>query len=592
MKSGSNLIRKSFVNVMIVTVLSLLSQVVCVMIDAIVTGQFLGTTAVTATGLMNPVITFTTILGTLFGPGLSVVCTRYIGMAKQDRVNQAFSSVMLSMLVVCVVVGLLLFTLAPVLANALGGGADEPEVVTMITDYFRGYAFGMIPLCLNVALTSLMTLDNDQKLAMIATGSVLAADICFDLLNVLVFHGGMCGMAIATSLANLLGLLVMLTHFFKKDRLLHFSMKGIRFKDLLADLKDVMLNGIPNAISTLCQSIRTLCFNSLFLVIATAGTVAALSAANSTFTVVNAVAMGMGNTVSMMCSLLYGEEDRNGILEALRVAIRTVLICFVVITILLMIFAGPLSTLFLSSSATAEIAQAKTFIRVMAIETMLMFLSYVMGGAYTGTGRMGYTYVMNALREGVFPILCVLILGNLFGLAGAEIGFIVAGALTLITCFVIPLIKNKKFSFSAKNMLMLPDSFGCAPEELFEASMRTMDEVVDTSVKVLDFCKERGTTERNAVMTSLYVEEMAGNTIKYGYPKKRKGTVDLRVICRDDSIMVRVRHDGKTFDPFEWMQKNESDDPASGTGIRIMLAVAKDVSYIQSMKLNNLMLWI
>jgi Na+-driven multidrug efflux pump len=80
----------------------------------------------------------------------------------------------------------------------------------------------------------------------------LAADAAFDLANVLVFHGGMLSMALATSLSNCLGLCVLLTHFSRKDRILHFTLQGLR----AGDLKDVVLCGIPSVISMGSQVVR------------------------------------------------------------------------------------------------------------------------------------------------------------------------------------------------------------------------------------------------------------------------------------------------------------------------------------------------
>ncbi|MCR5232797.1 MAG: hypothetical protein K6E53_02680 [Lachnospiraceae bacterium] len=60
---------------------SMLFSIACIMIDAILTGQFLGKEAVAASGLVQPVILLLNIVGGLFGPGLSIMCTRYMGMA-------------------------------------------------------------------------------------------------------------------------------------------------------------------------------------------------------------------------------------------------------------------------------------------------------------------------------------------------------------------------------------------------------------------------------------------------------------------------------------------------------------------------------
>jgi serine/threonine-protein kinase RsbW len=91
-------------------------------------------------------------------------------------------------------------------------------------------------------------------------------------------------------------------------------------------------------------------------------------------------------------------------------------------------------------------------------------------------------------------------------------------------------------------------------------------------------------------MLALFIEEMAGNTVQHGYASGKKASVDLRFVYHDDSGMIRLRDDGRPFDPIHWLEKNSGDDPASGLGIRVVTGLAKDVSYMASMEMNNLVI--
>ena len=79
METNSRLLQNTFFGILTVNIISMISGIMCVMIDAIVTGQFLGTEAVTASGYLHPVILICQLFGALFGPGASIICTRYIG---------------------------------------------------------------------------------------------------------------------------------------------------------------------------------------------------------------------------------------------------------------------------------------------------------------------------------------------------------------------------------------------------------------------------------------------------------------------------------------------------------------------------------
>ncbi|MBQ7152616.1 MAG: ATP-binding protein [Clostridia bacterium] len=586
MNGNSQLIKKTFYGIMLVNIVSMVSGVLCVMIDAIITGQFLGINAVTAAGLLNPVVLICNIIGAVLGPGVSVVCTRYMGMAKPEKVNQVFSTVMIAMTSICLAVSAILFIFAPDIASLLGSQTNNEEIMTMISDYLRGFSFGIIPMCFSHGLTGLMMLDNDKKRSILGIVVTLAADVVFDLVNVLFIHGGMLGMAVATSLSSLLGAFVVASHFFRKKRILHFTGKGLSF----SDLKEAVLCGIPNAINIGCLAVRGIFFNYLLLFIATSGTVAALSVANSAFSIFVSISLGMFASTSTMCSLLYGEEDREGLSQALMLSMRSVFLCFAAITALLLALAGPFARLFLDSSASEELAQAAKFIRLMALRMFIVSVSISLSGAYQGVRKLVLNYTIDMLREGVLTVLCALIFGGIFGLAGFEFSFIISGALLLLFVLLVPILKNKRFSIRPKDLLLLPDSFGSSPEDTFTASITDMDGVMKASLDVMQFCSQKGMEKRLSMMMSLFIEEMAGNTVQHGFPNGRQGHIDVRILCKPDTLVIRLRDDGVPFDPVDWLKRNHPDDPSSGAGIRIIIGLAQDIRYVPAMGLNNMII--
>ncbi len=586
MQKNDRLINNTFRGILTVNILSMVSSIAAVMIDAIITGQFLGSNAVASMGLINPVVMIFSLVGALFGPGLAIVCTRYMGMAKLERVIQTFSVVMITMASIAILAVFVLFFSAPQLAYVLGAKTKDPMIISMVTDYLKGYSFGIPFLLLSLALNGLMMLDNDRKLGLTAVFVTLIADTVFDLLNVLVFHGGMGGMAVATSLSNALGLLTLLTHFRKKDRILRLKTSGLNPKDL----KDVILYSVPGAISTGSNAARNLSFNALILAIATKVEVSALSITNSTFSMVVAFNIAFNVTTSTLCSLYFGEEDKKGIETSFRLSIKTVLKVFAVLAVLLLIFAGSVAKLFLRSGNMTELATASFFIRCTIIQYLLMCISYSLTGAYQGTGHLGLNYLLVILREMVFPIISVVALGNLFGVKGIGAGFIVSGALTLLSCFLLPFAVSRKMPREAADLLLLKEDFGARSEDTFEVSVSDKDGVADASAGVMEFYEKHKAERRTSLFVSLFLEEMLNNTIEYGYPDKKEKDIDVRVISGKESQTIRIRDNGKPFDPVEWYNKNHPEDPSSGLGIRMVMALAKDVKYIPALDMNNLML--
>ena len=585
MKTDTHLLNKMFRGILITNAISIVAGIACVMIDGIVTGQFLGADAVAASGLLQPVVMLINLVGGLLG-GVGVMCTRYMGKAQRDRVDQVFSIVMIAAAIYAVLSAVLVYALAPWLGQVLGAKTGSPEISDMIKDYLRGLAPGLFFMRFTMLLSGLMMLDNDKKRSMMAMGATLAADVAFDLANVLVFHGGMFGMAVATTLSNVVGFAVIMTHYLRKDRVIHFTTKGLK----LRDLGDVALRGIPNGINMGCQAARVFCFNALLLSIADKTAVSGLSIATNAFSVIFALVLGMFVSTSVLSSLMYSEEDRRGLEHSITLAVKITVAVFVVLGAVIALFPRPLAMLFVNKSAIGALDQGTAFIRFWGIQFLFMAVTFPISGTYQGTGRLKESYLIDIMREGVLPISCVMILGKAFGIHGAEAGFALAGILAFAVAVFVPFIHNKKLPVRPKDFLILDDDFGAKPEELYEVSMHDISDVIAVSEEVRDFCIERGASKKQATMLALFIEEMAANTIEHGYDAGKKASVDLRLVFHDDSGVIRLRDDGKPFDPLRWLEKNSGDDPASGLGIRVVTGLAKSVQYMASMEMNNILI--
>jgi len=117
-----------------------------------------------------------------------------------------------------------------------------------------------------------------------------------------------------------------------------------------------------------------------------------------------------------------------------------------------------------------------------------------------------------------------------------------------------------------------------------------MEDVVSVAQRIQGFCRSKGITERSAYLAGLSMEEMAGNVVSHGFTKdKRNHSVDVRVVKKDDDLILRIKDDCIPFDPGERQKMAESsDDIMKNIGIRMIFRTAKDVKYQNILGLNVL----
>ena len=71
---------------------------------------------------------------------------------------------------------------------------------------------------------------------------------------------------------------------------------------------------------------------------------------------------------------------------------------------------------------------------------------------------------------------------------------------------------------------------------------------------------------------------------------KPDNQIDIRLVCKSDELIVRIRDNCVGFDPVKYyeMAKPDDDDPTKHIGIRMVFNMTKDVRYVNSLGLNCL----
>lgn len=583
-QEDTDLIEGVFKRTYFLVMLTIGSMMGCVVVDSIVTGQFLGKEAVTAMGIVTPFTCIMQVIMGLFANGGSQLCNRTMGKGNIDKVNSIFSTLACCTFVLCLGVTAIVIVFAPQIAWMLAPKA-EPELLDLTAQYLRGYAFTILPGGLAMNLNLLLNLDNDQKRCLSYALMLLLSDIILDLLNALVFHMGIFGMGFATALSNFLGFIVLLLHFRQKDHVLHFSTKNLDF----SCVNEALYIGVARNLNILVSGVYSFAINNLLIHIGGSWLVTSFAVCGSLYSMSTPAFMGVMMATTSIMNFSFGEHNKEELEKLLRLSFRITSRVGNVMLILFFIFADFFAGFFLEGRHVQELYQAGRFIRFYAVMMMFSRYSYPIMGSLMATGQINFNMLLSILKEGVYPTLFALSCGFAFGLLGIEIGFVLSGIATLMTCFAIPWIMNKKFPASIGELLILPESFDIDPANLLEATMTSAEDVSKVSKNSRQFCITNDQSEEVADYVSLFIEEMAGNTVRYGFKGKRAGRIELRINLKPDHRSISLRDNGDVFDPVKWLNVHKNTlGQDQGLGIRMIVGLAEEVSYLHTMGLNTL----
>lgn len=212
--------------------------------DSVIVGQFLGKESLAAVSASFFIYYFIISLVIGIGSGTSVVISQFFGAKEFDKVQKAFSSFFIFMLVA----GVLLSIAGIIFAEPMFRLTNTPEdVIPQAVAYFRIYVGGTFLFVTFNSIISILRGVGESVRPMLFILLTTILNIALDLLFIVVFKWGIEGAARATVIAQGIGMCVALGYVNNTHPLL-----SIKKQDLLFDMglfKEGLRIGLPPAYS-------------------------------------------------------------------------------------------------------------------------------------------------------------------------------------------------------------------------------------------------------------------------------------------------------------------------------------------------------
>ena len=146
-----------------------------------------------------------------------------------------------------------------------------------------------------------MQLAGKQTRLVVAVLLMTISDIVFDALNVFVFHGGMFGMGLASSMSYYIAFIAGIFYFVSKDCLFRFKLALVHMKEVLELLKA----GIPTVINMISLVLLSFVLNQILMSISGSTAVAAYSIISTASNICYAFSSGIAAVILMLSGIYY-----------------------------------------------------------------------------------------------------------------------------------------------------------------------------------------------------------------------------------------------------------------------------------------------
>ena len=579
------MIRKLVRQMLTAQVFSALTVSLCLLIDSIMIGRFLGEEAIAAYGLANPLLLAIGAIGSLLAAGIQVTCSRSLGKGLQEETNAGYSAALLT----AGVISLLCLRVALIFQGPMArlmGATNSESLFHQTKDYIAGFSIGAPGSMGALVLVPFLQMAGQSNLLIVAVLTMTVADVGLDLLNVLVFHGGMFGMGVASAISYYAAMAVAAIYFCSRKCVFRFSLRQVTWKKI----RELLSSGVPAGFSMAAAVILVFLVNRILIGLDAAGSAKEELAAFSVITTIGNAAQcintGTGGVSLTLAGIFYNEEDRSALKELVRLLCRYAVYLGMVMGAALVVLAPPMVRLFIPHAGETQ-QMAILGLRLYAIGLIPCCINSALKNAYQATGRVLQTELIS-LTEGAFlPVLVAFIFSRFMGATGVWLYFGLGEILMLLLLGLYIRRITRMEPWEEDACLMLKENFGTNENDLLEANIRSMEEVMVVAEAAEKFCLARSRNNRLGKHIALCIEEMAGNTIQHGFADdKKEHHLSVRILHKPDYWVLRFRDDCGAFDPVHYIPENDGD----AVGIHLVLGLAEEARYTYSMNLNNLLL--
>ena len=581
--SGLDIIRKTMFRLLPIQVLFAAVGSVNGLVSSYFATNFVGIDAMTAVGLYNP---FTLLIGavcTVFAGGCAIICGKYLGQNRLDKIQDVFSMDLLITTAVALVITLIVALIGAF--DLTGMFTHDPEARQVLNIYMLGQAIGIVPFMLSTQLAPFLSLESMSKKTMQAGLIYIAANLILCFFFVQVKSLGAFGLALASSLGMWALFAVEIQYFLSKKS----NIKVFGGSANLKEMTGIIAVGFPGAASALYLTIRGLILNNLLDTHVGSAGISAFATANNLLGIFWAIQAGMLVVSRLLISVSVGEEDRKTLVNIMKVMARYFVPLMTAVDIIIFVFAVPLTNIFYQDPSQSVYGMTVTSIRILCFCMPFEVFACIFSCYEQISGKQLYVNLL-ALLDGVIGVagLSAILIGPM-GYNGVCAANFLNGVACVLFVIVFAWICLKRMPRSMEDLMMIPGDFGVSEDERMDITVRSSEEAVAVAEKIQEFCLSKGIDQKRAYYAALAMEEMAVNIVDHGFTKDSKEhTIDVRVTHKKGKVILRIKDDCIPFDPKERSRVFNPDDPAKNMGIRMIYRIMEDIEYRNMFGLNVL----
>lgn len=410
-------------------------------VDGVFVSNFVGKTALAAVNLIFPVCMALCTIGFMVGTGGSAVVARTLGEDKKDLAQEYFSLLIYMTLAVGLLLSVLGVAFTPQIAAALGA---EGKLLQDTILYGRILFAGQTAFMLQSAFQCFFVAAEKPALSLKINIAAGVTNMVLDGVFIVGFHWGLAGAAAATVAGQLVGSVIPLVYFARKNNSLLCLRRPRRFYRKI--LGQACLNGSSEMVANLSASLVNILYNFQLMALVGEDGVAAYGVLMYVNFVFTGTYLGFALGSAPLVSYHYGAGNRDELHNLFRMSRRLMATAGVLLTLVAEALSTVLVGAFTSYDPSLYAMTLRGF-RLYALAFLGMGLNLWSSAFFTALNNGAVSAIIAFLRALVFQVAAVLLLPQVLALDGVWLAVAVAEVPALLVSTAFLMGKRKQYGY-------------------------------------------------------------------------------------------------------------------------------------------------
>lgn len=377
-------------------------------VDGFFVGNYVGKEGLAGINLGLPILYIYLGIGIMLGVGGIAISSIALGQGDMDKSNRVFNQTMISSLVISIALSIVMCFLLKSIINIVG---LDKLVGGYFYDYYKIMFLAYPIMILNSCFGMFIRGEGRPEYFMMVNLLILVSNVILDYIFLDKLNMAIRGVALASLISLVLGLLATSLFFIKQSKI-------YKFKKFVLDrqvFKDTILNGSSELIGQLSMTISMALYNLVIMKTVGIDGIAAFTVVGYVGFIFSMVVIGFGQGASPLISYSYGAGELD-ISRQLRKLTNKLVLTFGIILIISNLGSDWYSSLFLSGERLGEMI--KLGLLIYSSSFLFAGINTINSFYFTSIGKAKESAIISGARRLVILIISILILPKLFGMGG------------------------------------------------------------------------------------------------------------------------------------------------------------------------------